>query len=938
MANEAWSEVDRLISEDQYEAASQRVAEIRDAARQQGDDDNWTRALVREVQLRTALGAFETAVRDLKVSEWPESPRHRATLRLYYAHALTTYLDGYSWEIRQRERVESAEEVDLKKWTADQIYSEAEDAYRAVWAERESWGDGPIGPLAEVLEQNSYPPRIRGTLRDTISYLWAELLGNSSYWGPEDSNEIFRLDLETLLSTDPAAGQDLTATETHPLTKLTAVLADLESWHRGANRPEAAFEARLNRLERLWGQLSEKEDRARLVADLEAEVEDLGRRYEWWSVGMARLAQWLQEGSDPNRLDHARTVALKGRRAHPDSVGGRQCNSIVAAIEAPSYSLTAMASDGLDRRSIEISHKNLAALHFRAYRVDLGRTVEGAKDYNLLPDHRAVERIVAKQIPDLTWSVELPETPDYLPHRTFVTPPVERVGAYLVVASTRRDFKRRGNLLQGVNLVLGDLVLLARGVEDGYELTTRSGASGAALPGVEVSLYRFDWQRGHQRAGRELSDEQGRVRFSVPAGRGGGYFALARKGEDVALEPRLGHPRPKVREHSRTATLVYTDRAVYRPLQEVLWKIVVYRGLAGEFETQPGEEVEVILYDPNRQEADKVKVTTNEFGTASGRFTIPAGRLLGAWSVNASTRGAAQLRVEEYKRPTFEVTLLDSEEPLRLNREATLTGEVRYYFGLPVTAGQAAWRVTREPIYPRWWWWFEPRSGQVQTIAQGASELDADGRFRVTFSPEADERQAERGVTYRYRLAADVTDEGGETRSASRGFRLGFTAIEATIQADAGFERSDRATRLAIRRTDLEGVPRAGTGGWRLVELAQPERARLPSELPVRRAQEEDDAYTTEGDRLRPRWAPAERLETILGAWQDGAEQASGDLRHGDDGLAELVLGRLPAGAYRLYYTTEDDFGSPYETRHELVVADGEERRSRGRALPAPPD
>ena len=91
--------------------------------------------------------------------------------------------------------------------------------------------------------------------------------------------------------------------------------------------------------------------------------------------------------------------------------------------------------------------------------------------------------------------------------------------------------------------------------------------------------------------------------------------------------------------------------------------------------------------------------------------------------------------MEEYKRPTFEVSFKDDgAAALRLNSPATLKGEARYYFGLPVTSGQVKWRVSRTPQYPWWWWewgWSAPAS-RTQVVASGTSQLTADGTFEVT--------------------------------------------------------------------------------------------------------------------------------------------------------------------------------------------------------------
>ncbi len=171
-ANVNWDEVQRLYGEQKYEAAFEIVNAIRERAEAEGDAEVWTRAIVEQVKLRSALHGYETAVRFLKETPWPDDEIARAALDLYYADSLATYVHAYSWEIRQRERVETTGELDLKKWDMDQIVEEANRTYAELWSRRAAWGEASLGRLARYIEQNDYPPRIRGTLRDAVSYLW----------------------------------------------------------------------------------------------------------------------------------------------------------------------------------------------------------------------------------------------------------------------------------------------------------------------------------------------------------------------------------------------------------------------------------------------------------------------------------------------------------------------------------------------------------------------------------------------------------------------------------------------------------------------------------------------------------------------------------------------------------------------------------------------
>ncbi|MCK5376093.1 MAG: hypothetical protein KAJ97_03360, partial [Acidobacteria bacterium] len=687
----SWNDVDQLISEQKFEAAAEAVAEIREQARAAGDAEEWTRALVEEVKLRTALHGFETSVRFLKDQPWPDDAVSRAVLDLFYANSLVTYVHAYSWEIRQRERVETSGELDLKKWDLDQIVAEANRAYLEVWRQRGDWGSEPIGTLARYLQQNNYPPRIRGTLRDAVTYLWVGLLADSSLWSAGQSNEIFQLGAAALIAGDPehSAALDLADPEVHPLLKIGALLDDLETWHHSGRRPEAALEVRLERLRRLHAALTGEEDRLAIRRHLEKVQRGFDRSYDWWSMGQATLAEFIRQESDHDALVRARAEALAGRERHPQSLGGQRCAHIVASIEAPSYSLSAMAADGAGRRSLRFDHRNLAAVHVRAYRYDLLEYVENAEDYNLLPHWREAEEIMKQQSPAAEWKVELPPTPDFRSHVTYDVPPLTEPGAYLLVASVRADFGHSNNYLVAENFLLTDLVLLTRRVRRGYEVTARSGASGRPLEDVAVSLFRFDYQRGHREIEVLRTGDDGRVRFDQRRWNGNQHFLIARHGEDLALDRTGLYSQGDGGPGKRTSALVYTDRSVYRPQQKIYWKVVGYRGGGEEmsFRTLPRAPVHVSLLDANGEQVTTTTVTTNDFGSASGEFEIPSGRLLGRWRLSTSLGGQTWLRIEEYKRPTFEVTVSDPETPLRLNREAALSGEVRYYFGLPVVSG-----------------------------------------------------------------------------------------------------------------------------------------------------------------------------------------------------------------------------------------------------------
>ncbi|MCA2979861.1 MAG: hypothetical protein INH37_16420, partial [Myxococcaceae bacterium] len=526
------------------------------------------------------------------------------------------------------------------------------------------------------------------------------------------------------------------------------------------------------------------------------------------------------------------------------------------------------------------------------------------------------------------WSVDLPATPDLAEHRTHVTPPLDAPGAYLVAASTLESFAERDNLILGVVFIVTDLVMTTTGLGGAADVIVRSGATGAPVAGVEVTLYEDPYERPPRVAQRVMTDAAGHARLEDPANPESDHFIVAKKGASLALDPRspdlwVDHPTGDTE-----SALLWTDRAVYRPGQTVHWKAVSWgagpgraraAGAGDDLGVRPGVPLTVSLLDANTVTAATTTVTTNAFGSASGTFTIPRGRGLGRWTLTAS--GAWQtIRVEEYKRPTFEVSFVDTKGALALGAKVTVRGEARSLFGLPVSAGLARWRVRREPVYPWWYgWWSPPREEPL--VAAGVTPLSTDGSFALDFTPALDATKPA-DVAYRFVVEVDVTREGGETRSASRVVTLGVRSMQASFSADDGFLTEGRPATVKVRRATLDGEGRAGAGTWRLLALTPPAAPVMwDDEAPAPNPFAPRPRHTTPGDEQPPRAGAGPDVGATLRRWPDGRPVASGPLRHDATGEALVPLPPLTAGAYRLRYATVDEAGGAVEVATELVVA-----------------
>ncbi|HPH27408.1 MAG TPA: hypothetical protein PLA87_11220, partial [Pseudomonadota bacterium] len=266
-----WPKVEKLLSEQKREEATALLLQIRQTAQQQQNGADWTAALATEVRLMLEGNKYEQAARFMREQPWPPDGPSQVTLQLYYAHVLTTYLANYSYEVLTREKVVSTGVIDLRTWTQEQIYQEAQRAHSQLWQRRAELSQLPLDDFAAFLKPGTYPANIRGTLRDALSYLTVDLLFNGTLWTSQQLEGREQLDLKALLAIKEPLSSSLNLEDAtaHPLLKMVGVLSDLEAWHKQRGDSEAALEARLQRLARLSEAFDAKPDQELIRKSLE---------------------------------------------------------------------------------------------------------------------------------------------------------------------------------------------------------------------------------------------------------------------------------------------------------------------------------------------------------------------------------------------------------------------------------------------------------------------------------------------------------------------------------------------------------------------------------------------------------------------------------------------------------------------------------------------
>lgn len=231
---------------------------------------------------------------------------------------------------------------------------------------------------------------------------------------------------------------------------------------------------------------------------------------------------------------------------------------------------------------MQLTHRNLGEVFFRAYEVDLKAWIDQSKDYSLLPDGNEIRAIIANKTPAASWTTPLPATPDFKSHRTFVIPPLPSVGHYVVVASAKKDFSASLNRMLAVNLLITDLAIAVRDFHDGSrEVTVVSGSSGKPVAEARVSLYQYDYQKKHSVVETTFTSPDGTalLKWDSKKERGSHFMLAEAKGQQTLFLGgigfyRGGEPAPVL------STLVYSDRSIYRPTQKIQWKVIAFGGSA----------------------------------------------------------------------------------------------------------------------------------------------------------------------------------------------------------------------------------------------------------------------------------------------------------------------------------------------------------------------
>lgn len=289
--------------------------------------------------------------------------------------------------------------------------------------------------------------------------------------------------------------------------------------------------------------------------------------------------------------------------------------------------------------------------------------------------------------------------------------------------------------------------------------------------------------------------------------------------------------------HDSEQWAVFTDRSIYRPGQTVHMAAFLYQTKNGmDHQTCEGRQVKAVLRDANYKVVDEKNLVSDAYGTVSADFCLPTAGLTGQFHVSVGSQRAF-FRVEEYKRPTFQVEIPQPTQHYQGGDTLSVTGTAKTYAGVPVQGGRVSYRVERRRAY--WWfsyqrYWDRVLLGDIDedaVVYEGETQTDADGAFQMTM-PLTMPEELNIPMFFHFVVTADVTDAAGETHHGEMSLPLGNrkTALTADVEEKILLEDNPSVT-FHLRNaagTDLPADVRYRIGNDKWLTAATMSQVKLP--------------------------------------------------------------------------------------------------------------
>jgi uncharacterized protein YfaS (alpha-2-macroglobulin family) len=531
------------------------------------------------------------------------------------------------------------------------------------------------------------------------------------------------------------------------------------------------------------------------------------------------------------------------------------------------------------------------------------------------------------------WDLELEPREKHFDRRVTVTTPLQKAGAYLVTANVED-----GNTSKIV-LWLSDTAIVRKPMPDKSYYFVADAINGAPIANANVEF--FAYRQRHIDANNyqvdtkqfaQQTNASGQALLPLPNNDNensfGGYQWIATATTPDGRLAYLGfHNVWRAAHHdaqyNETKTFAITDRPVYRPGQMVEFKFWI-RHAKYDLDDKSQfahESFAVEIHNPKGEKVYNETLTADNYGGIAGKFELPADATLGQYQLMVVNRGGGTFRVEEYKKPEFEVTVEAPTEPVMLGERITATIRAKYYFGSPVVSAIVRYKILRSEHTARWYpagpwdwlygpgywwfaydyqwypgwrdwgcrrpvpWWYAQPSAPPEIVAEREVAIGSDGSVSVEIETSL-AKAAHPDQDHRYSIQAEVVDQSRRTIVGSGEVLVARKPFQVYAWVDRGYYRVGDTIAASFAARRLDGKPVEGTGKLRLLKINYGEVG------PPSRGGPGAGGNTSAGAaRL------AAPTETEVRSW---------DLATSAEGHAEIQIKASEKGQYRLSYQLTD--------------------------------
>ena len=408
------------------------------------------------------------------------------------------------------------------------------------------------------------------------------------------------------------------------------------------------------------------------------------------------------------------------------------------------------------------------------------------------------------------------------------------LGAYLMeVTSDNTGIAPQRQLFYVSNLA----VMIQQLPDDKHRYVVVNATDGQPIAGAKIELYdqRYDFKTKKDKRtvhARLTTDENGEAYFKNVDGN-----VLISTNNDKFTPARdiyLSRTRYYEQKDNETKYQVYTDRALYRPGQKVHVTAIRFVDMEGVDAKVPvgRDELDFQLCNASWKEVEMKKAKVDEYGTASVDFELPKEGQTGMYHVSVNDQVNRFFRVEEYKRPTFEITFPKVNEKYNWGDTVVVKASAKTYAGIPVQGAKVEYQVTRRN---QLWWWGAGSAGQL--VKTDSCVTREDGTFDVEIPLEAslsgkDETDMSNFMRiarfFNFEVSAIVTDISGESHEGVMSLPLGTKPTILTVNLPKRIE-TDSLKTVTFAYRNASGMPissrlkyRIDKGEWKDAEANAP--------------------------------------------------------------------------------------------------------------------